>query len=144
MSALQRQQTAFEHCNTFFSQGHCRFYHPPHTQLGPAEPAEYGRRFQSHTQDHAPLLSLLGCPGQRARENADFCMLTGTRETPRFLGTVGAQCLRQPPPERWGWGCLLHLLSSREVYAHSQLFSPSIKDGNDLFLQTHCPLGAGR
>lgn len=35
-----------EHCSTFFSRGHCRFYHLSHTR--PAESAEWGRRFQSH------------------------------------------------------------------------------------------------
>ena len=54
---MKAAQTASEHCNTFFSQGRYRFYHPPHTKLGPAEPAEYGRRFQSHIIASLPFLS---------------------------------------------------------------------------------------
>lgn len=77
MSALQRQHTAFERCYAFFSQGRCRFYHPPHTKLGPAEPAEYRRRFQSHLAGSPAFLSLLGCPGLRCRR---MLFVNGARE----------------------------------------------------------------
>lgn len=86
---------ASEHCNTLFSQGHCRFYHPPHTNLGPAEPAEYGRRFQSHMPwlqriTRPYFLSSLS-PGRRVLEDASFCRLE-QRKLSQFLGMAGSLC----------------------------------------------------
>lgn len=57
VSPSEAAHTASERCYSFFSQWRCRFYHPPHTKLGPAEPAEYRRRFQSHLAGSPAFLS---------------------------------------------------------------------------------------
>lgn len=117
---------AFEHCNLFFSQGRCRFYHPPHTKLGPAEPAEYGRRFQSHmlwhhriTRPHVQSSAFL------SERSGECCLLyTGTREMASMLGIVGSQCLGSLFLS-YGAGVLFCTsVPARSLYTRGQLFSP--------------------
>lgn len=78
MSALQRQHTAFERCYLHFLLSRVLqiLSSTPH-KLGPAEPAEYRRRFQSHLAGSPAFLFLLGCPGLRCRR---MLSVKGARE----------------------------------------------------------------